>query len=203
MAISLAKGQKISLTKDNAGLSKVRVGLGWDQVKKSSGGLFGSLFGGSAGGAEIDIDASVFMLGENGKAIGSTPIVYFGKLASDCGSIRHAGDNRTGAGDGDDETIIVDLSRVPSNVHKLSFVVNIYNGTKNNQHFGMIENAFIRLVDDRNGSELIRYNLTDDYNGKLAVFVADMYRDGSEWKFSAVGEGTTDTGLNDMSRRFK
>lgn len=203
MAISLAKGQKISLTKENAGLTKVRVGLGWDQVKKSGGGLFKNLLGGSGGGAEIDIDASVFMLGENGKAIGSTPIVYFGKLNSACGSVIHTGDNRTGAGDGDDETIIVDLSKVPSNVHKLSFVVNIYNGKSNNQHFGMIENAFIRLVDERNGSEMVRYNLTEDYNGKLAVFVAEMYRDGSEWKFSAVGEGTTDTGLNEMSRRFK
>lgn len=202
MAISLAKGQKISLTKDNAGLSKVRVGLGWDQVKKSGGGVFGKLFGGSVGGAEIDIDASVFMLGENGKGIGPTPLVYYGKEVSACGSIRHTGDNRTGAGDGDDEVILLDLSKVPSNVNKLSFVVNIYKGKDRNQHFGMIENAFIRLVDERNGSELIRYNLTDDYNGKLAVFVADMYRDGSEWKFSAVGEGTTDVGLETMQLRF-
>ena len=204
MAISLSKGQKIDLTKGKAGLSNIRVGLGWDQVKKSGGGVLGGLFGGSGGsGADVDIDASVLMITKEGKVAGNGNVVYFGNLTSSCGSIRHTGDNRTGAGEGDDEVIKVELSRVPGNIDKLVFVVNIYNASSKKQHFGMIENAFIRVIDERNGEELIRFNLTDNFEGKKAVFVGEIYRNGADWKFNAVGEGTGDNSIMEMASRYR
>ena len=204
MAISLSKGQKIDLTKGKVGLSNIRVGLGWDQVKKSGGGMFGGIFGGSGGsGADIDIDASVLMVTKDGKVNGKGNVIYFGNLNSSCGSVHHTGDNRTGAGEGDDEVIKVELTRVPENIDKLVFVVNIYNASSKKQHFGMIENAFIRVIDERNGEELIRFNLTDNFEGKKAVFVGEIYRNGSDWKFNAVGEGTGDNSIMEMASRYR
>jgi len=202
MAISLQKGQRISLTKEDNNLSKILVGLGWDPVKNSGGkGLLGGLFGGSQ--VDVDCDASVIMLDENNKVRSKDNLVYFGNLKSKCGSIKHMGDNLTGDGDGDDEQIMIDLSRVPREVHKLVFVVNIYACVKRKQHFGMIQNAFIRIVNTSNSKEMIRFNLTDNYAGKTALLVGEIYRHGNEWKFAATGEGDNSTGLKDMIKRFQ
>ncbi|MGV8983197.1 TerD family protein [Clostridium sp.] len=200
MGINLQKGQRISLTKDNPGLKKTMVGLGWDPVKQKAKGLLGGLFGGTQ--AEIDCDASVFMLDENDKLKSKENIVYFGNLKSKCGSVQHMGDNLTGGGDGDDEQIMVDLSKVPQNIAKLVFVVNIYAAAERKQHFGMIENAFIRLVNVTDNKEMIRFNLTEEYSGKTGLYVAEIYRNNGEWKFIAVGEGDTSAGLNEMSKKY-
>ena len=200
MAISLQKGQKVDLTKGNPGLSKIMVGLGWDPVKQQSKGLLGSLFG--AKDADIDCDASVLMLSENDKLSSNNDLIYFGNLRSKCGSILHTGDNLTGEGDGDDEEIIVELAMVPQNIKKLFFVVNIYDCIKRGQDFGILENAFIRIVDMNTKTELLRYNLNENYSGKTAVMVAEIYRNGNDWKFGAIGEGTRDTSLSDIAKRF-
>ena len=203
MAISLQKGQRVDLTKGNAGLSKIMVGLGWDPVQaKSGGGLFGSLFGGGSS-SQVDCDASVFMLNQNEKLASNQNIIYFGNLRSSDGSVAHSGDNLTGDGAGDDEQIMIDLQRIPANIHKLVFVVNIYDSVKRKQHFGMIKNAFIRVVNSANGEEMIHYNLTDDYSGQTSLIVGEIYRNGSDWKFAAVGNGTQDPGLRELARRYQ
>lgn len=202
MSISLKKGQRISLTKENNELSKVMVGLGWDAVEQSGGkGLLGSLFG-KGDQSDIDCDASVIMLDENDKIRNKRSIIYFGNLKSKDGSINHMGDNLTGDGDGDDEQIMVDITRVPSSTHKLVFIVNIYNCVKRNQHFGMIKNAFIRIVNMADNKEMLRFNLTDEYSNKTGLFVGEIYRNGSEWKFVAIGEGSMATGINDMIQKY-
>ncbi|WP_394141113.1 TerD family protein [Cytobacillus oceanisediminis] len=202
MAINLQKGQRVDLTKGNPGLSKIMVGLGWDPVQnRGGGGLLGSLFGGG-GGANIDCDASVIMLGENGKLRNNSDVIYFGNLRSGDGSVQHTGDNLTGDGDGDDEQVMIDLSRVPAHIHKMVFVVNIYDSVKRKQHFGMIQNAFIRVVNSSNKQEMIHYNLTDDYSGKTSLIVGEIYRHGSDWKFAAVGTGTASPGLSDVVRSY-
>lgn len=199
LAISLEKGQRIDLTKGNAGLSKIMVGLGWDPVSSGSGGFFGKLFGGGA--PNVDCDASVLML-ENGRVTENKNVIYFGNLRSRCGSIEHTGDNLTGEGSGDDEQIIVDLQKVPAQINKLVFVVNIYDCVKRSQHFGMIENAFIRIVNRADGQEMVRYNLKEDYSGRTSLIAGEIYRDGGEWKFTAVGEGTNDTSITDLVKRY-
>jgi stress response protein SCP2 len=202
MAINLQKGQRVDLTKGNPGLSKIMVGLGWDPVQKSGGGgLFGGLFGGG-GGANVDCDASVIMLGANDKLQSNNDVIYFGNLKSRDGSVSHSGDNLTGAGEGDDEQVFIELSKVPGNIEKLVFVVNIYDAVKRKQHFGMIRNAFIRVVNPANNQELIHYNLTDDYSGKTSLIVGEIYRHGSEWKFGAVGTGTNASGLSEVIRSY-
>lgn len=201
MAINLQKGQRIDLTKSNAGLSKILVGLGWDQVETSSGGFFGGLFGKQA--QDIDCDASVLMLDENGKLGNKKNLIYFGNLRTNDGSVVHTGDNLTGEGEGDDEQIIIDLKKVPADRKRLLFVVNIYDCMKRNQDFGMIRNAFIRVVDGSNNKELIRYNLTDNYAGKTSLFVGELYRKDSEWKFAATGEATNHVGLKDIMTKYQ
>ena len=200
MSISLQKGQKVSLSKDNAGLAKVIVGLGWDEVKSSSGGgLFSSLF--KAQPKPIDCDASAIML-KNGKFVDQKDLVYYGNLRHKSGTVNHQGDNLTGEGEGDDEQIILDLSKVPQEYDKIVIVVNIYQAVQRNQHFGLIENAFIRLVDARNNKEMCKYNLTDDYSGMTAMIFGEVYRHNGEWKFSAIGQGTKDPGLVELCRRY-
>ncbi|MCY6370076.1 TerD family protein [Clostridium ganghwense] len=201
MAINLQKGQRISLTKDNNGLSKIMVGLGWDPAEHKGKGLLGSLFGGSS--PEIDCDASVFMLDANDKIRSKDEIVYFGNLTHKSQSVCHMGDNLTGDGDGDDEQIRVELAKVPQDIAKLVFVVNIYDCIKRNQHFGMIKNAFIRIVNLSNNQEMLRYNLTDDYANKTALLVGEIYRHGSEWKFAAVGQGDSSKNIAEMVNRYK
>ncbi len=202
MAINLQKGQRVDLTKGNPGLSKIVVGLGWDPVQSGkSGGLLGGLFGGG-GGANVDCDASVILLGANDKLQSNKDVVYFGNLKSNDGSVQHSGDNLTGDGDGDDEQIMVDLSRVPSSIQKLVFVVNIYDCVKRKQHFGMIQNAFIRIVNPSNNQELIHYNLSDNYSGLTCLVTGEIYRNGNEWKFAAIGSGTNVASLSEVVRSY-
>lgn len=203
MAINLVKGQKIDLTKGRSSLSSIMVGLGWDPVEtKKSGGFLSSLLGGGGGGAEVDCDASVILLDENGKLKGKENLIYFGNKSSKDGSIVHSGDNLTGEGDGDDETINIDLKRVSPSIHRMVFVVNIYNAKQKKQDFGMIQNAFIRLVDNQSREELVHYNLTENYGGKMSLIPGELYRQGSEWKFSAIGEGTMDADIGSIANKY-
>ena len=195
MAISLQKGQKISLSKEGgAGLSKVIVGLGWDEVKVKRGFF-------APKPKPIDCDASAIIL-TNGKLISNNDLVYFGNLRHNSGSIVHLGDNLTGAGDGDDEQIVMDLNSVPPHIDRIVFVVNIYDAYNRNQNFGMIENCFIRIVDARNNQEICRYNLSENYDGMTAMIFGEVYRHNNEWKFNALGQGTKDGGLGELAKRY-
>ena len=195
MSVGLQKGQKVSLSKDNAGLSKVMIGLGWDEVQQKKKGFF------SAKPQDIDCDASAFLL-IDGKLRDKKDIVYFGNLRHPSGTVQHMGDNLTGAGEGDDEQILVDLAQVPSEYDRIVVVVNIYQAVQRKQHFGLIQNAFIRLVDGRNNTEMCRYNLTDDYSGMTAMIFGEVYRHNGEWKFNAIGQGTTDPGIGELANRY-
>jgi stress response protein SCP2 len=203
MAINLQKGQRVDLTKGNPGLTKIMVGLGWDPVQSSGGGGFlGGLFGGGGNSANVDCDASVIMLGANDKLQNNKDVIYFGNLRSNDGSVQHSGDNLTGDGDGDDEQIMIDLSRVPANIQKLVFVVNIYDCVKRKQHFGMIKNAFIRVVNPNSNQELLHYNLTDNYSGLTCLVTGEIYRHGNDWKFAAIGSGTNAASLSEVVRSY-
>jgi tellurium resistance protein TerD len=199
MSVNLQKGQKVDLTKGNASLDKIIVGLGWDPVKQS-GGFLSGIFGGSA--PEIDCDASVILLNENDKLARREDLVYFGNLKHVSGSVQHMGDNLTGGGDGDDEQIAITLSKVPQNIQKLVFVVNIYDCIKRHQDFGQIQNAFIRVFNAANNQELLKFNLTDSYAGKTALLVGDVYRYNGEWKFTAIGEGLNSSGLSELTKKY-
>ena len=194
MGVSLQKGQKVSLTKDNAGLSRVVIGLGWDEVQQKRGFF-------APKPQEIDCDASAFLLAD-GKLRGVDDIVYFGNLRHKSGTVQHMGDILTGAGDGDDEQIVVELDRVPAEYDRIVLVVNIYQADKRKQHFGMIQNAFIRIVDSRNNQELCKYNLSDNYDGMTAMIFGEVYRHNGEWKFNAIGSGTQDVQLGQLANRF-
>lgn len=202
MGVNLQKGQKVNLKKsDGQALSRIRIGLGWDPVKQEKkGGLFGSIFGGSA--PDIDCDASVIVC-KGGRLSGKGDVVYFGNLKHSSGAIRHTGDNLTGDGEGDDEQILVDLTAVPQDYDKLVFVVNIYDCESRKQDFGMIANAFIRICDERTGEEFCRYNLSESYAGMTAMIFGEIYRYNGEWKFNAIGQGTKDKGLNELARRYQ
>ncbi|TAE73275.1 MAG: TerD family protein [Verrucomicrobia bacterium] len=186
MAINLQKGQKISLSKEAGGasLTKIVMGLGWD-AKKTKG-----LFGLGSKDQEIDLDASCVLFDEARQPLDA---IFFGQLASRDGSIQHTGDNRTGAGDGDDEQIIVDLSRVPASVKSIIFLVNSFTG----QNFSQIENAFCRVVNGSNGQELARYDLTCN-GAHTAMLMAKVYLHNGEWKMHAIGENTTGRTFQDM-----
>ena len=189
MSVNLKKGQNISLVKPgSAGLKRIMVGLGWDEVEQKR-----RLFAPKP--QDIDCDASVILCGKDGKVVGQDPkqcCVYFGNLRHSSGAIVHQGDNLTGGGDGDSEQIMVDLPDIPANVDKLVFVVNIYDANVKNQHFGMIRNAYIRIVDTGNRTEICRYNLSEDYSGMTGVIVGELYRHENEWKFNAIGQGVRD-----------
>ncbi|MBR7041433.1 MAG: TerD family protein [Clostridia bacterium] len=188
MSVNLIKGQKIGLTADK-GLKKILVGLGWDAAEQT-GSFLKNLFIGKP--APIDYDCSCILLGADGKVISdelSRTAVYFNNLTDASGAIVHRGDNLTGEGEGDDEQITVDLSRVPENVERLVFAVNIYNANVREQHFGMIKNAFIRLQDMDSGEEICRFSLADDYSGMTGMIMGEIYRQDGEWKFNAIGQG--------------
>ena len=176
MSISLQKGQKVSLTKGNPGLAKVVVGLGWDVNAFDTGGSF-------------DLDAAAFMLTDSGKVSCQNDFIYYGNLTHPSGSVQHQGDNLTGVGDGDDEQIRIDLSKVPANITKIAFTVTIYDAESRHQNFGQVSNAFIRLVDNVTGQELIRYDLGEDFSIETAIVVGELYRHNGEWKFNAIGSG--------------
>lgn len=194
MSVKLQKGQKVSLSKENAGLSKVIVGLGWDEVERKR-----SFF--SPKPQDIDCDAFAIML-KNGKLVDNRDIVYFGNLSHYTNSVNHMGDNLTGEGDGDDEQIVIDLNSVPAEYDKIILAVNIYKAYDRRQNFGLIKNAFIRLVDARNNKEMCIYNLTEDYSGMTAMLFGEVYRYNGEWKFNAVGQGTTDGSISEFAKRY-
>lgn len=176
MAINLQKGQKIDLTKTNPGLKNLLIGLGWDTNKYD-------------GGFDFDLDATAFLLGENGKVTSDSDVIFYNNKSHASGSVVHQGDNLTGEGEGDDEVIKVDLSLVPENIHKIDFTVTIHEADTRRQNFGMVSNAFIRVVNEATGTELIRYDLGEDFSIETAVVVAELYRSGGEWKFNAIGSG--------------
>ena len=195
MAINLSKGQKVDLTKGNPGLSKIVVGLGWDEAPQKRGFL------GLKAQQDIDCDASAILL-KDGKLRNNGDLVYFGNLVHKSGTVRHMGDNLTGAGEGDDEQILMDLSKIPAEYDRIVIVVNIYDAVRRKQQFGLIRNAFIRLVDGRNNREMCKYNLTEDYSGMTAMIFGEIYRYNGEWKFSAIGQGTNDPSLGDLCKRY-
>ena len=194
MAVSLKKGQKISLSKEKPGLSKVIVGLGWDEVKRSRGFF-------APKPKPIDCDAFALLL-KNGRLTNNKDVVYYGNLTHETQAVKHMGDNLTGAGEGDDEQIIIDLDRIPAEYDRIILAVNIYKAYERNQHFGMIENAFIRLVDGKDNREMCIYNLTEDYSGMTAMLFGEIYRHNGEWKFNAIGQGTKDKHIGEFANRY-
>ncbi len=176
MPINLSKGQKVDLTKGNPGLKKIMVGLGWDVNAFDSG-------------ADFDLDATAFMTGDNGKCPTEKEFIFYGNLEHASGALKHMGDNLTGAGEGDDEQIEVDLTKIPGNISKVAFAVTIYDADVRRQNFGQVSNAFIRIVDEGTGQELIRYDLGEDFSIETAIVVGELYKNNGEWKFNAIGSG--------------
>jgi len=187
MPISLNKGGNVSLSKEDPGLTKVVVGLGWD-VRATSG-------------ADYDLDASVFVLNEGSKVRGDSDFIFYNNLRSADGSIEHTGDNLTGEGEGDDEQVKVDLDRVPQDVHRMVFSVTIHEADVRRQNFGQVEGAFIRVLNEDTGREIVRYDLSEDASTETAMLFGEVYRRGGEWKFKAVGQGF-EGGLGAMARNF-
>ncbi|WP_175844359.1 TerD family protein [Burkholderia contaminans] len=175
MALTLQKGGNLSLSKADPSLTRILVGLGWDPR--------------ATDGAEFDLDASAFLLGANGKVRGEADFIFYNQLRSQDGSVEHTGDNRTGAGDGDDEVIKVDLSRVPADIDKIAFTVTIHDAEARKQNFGQVSNSFIRVVNEISGAEVVRYDLAEDASTETAMIFAELYRSSGEWKFRAVGQG--------------
>lgn len=176
MPINLTKGQKVDLTKGNPGLKNIMIGLGWDVNAFDSG-------------ANFDLDASVFMVGENGKCPTDQEFIFYGNLKHKSSSVEHMGDNLTGEGDGDDEQIKIDLSKIPENIARVAFTVTIYDAENRRQNFGQVSNAYIRIVDTVTNQEIIRYDLGEDFSIETAVVVGEIYRINGEWKFNAIGSG--------------
>lgn len=176
MPVNLTKGQKVSITKDNPGLSNVIVGLGWDTNQYDTG-------------ADFDLDACAFLLTDAGKVSSDGDFVFFGNTNHASGAVTHMGDNRTGAGEGDDEQIKVNLGLVPANISKIAFTATIYDADNRRQNFGQVSNAYIRIYNEANGEELLRYDLGEDFSIETAVIFGELYKHGSEWKFNAIGSG--------------
>ncbi len=175
MAVSLKKGENVSLSKTDPTLKNVLIGLGWDAR--------------ASDGADFDLDASLFMVGENGKVTGDDWFIFYNQLHSPCGSVEHTGDNRTGAGEGDDEAIKVALEKVPANIYSLVIAVTIHDAEARRQNFGMVRDAFVRLVNADSDQEVLRFDLSEDYSTETAMVFGEIYRRGGEWKFRAVGQG--------------
>ncbi|HWW72865.1 MAG TPA: TerD family protein [Duganella sp.] len=187
MAISLQKGGNVNLSKEAPGLTKVVIGLGWDPR--------------ATDGAAFDLDGSAFMLKADGKVRGDSDFIFYNNLKSTDGSVIHNGDNTTGAGEGDDETLTVDLTRVPAEIDRLSFCVTIHEAEARKQNFGMIAKAFIRCLNANGNAELTRYDLSEDSSVETAMIFGELYRAGAEWKFRAVGQGFKG-GLGPLARSF-
>ncbi len=176
MPINLTKGQKVNLSKDNPGLKNIMVGLGWDVNAFDSG-------------ADFDLDASAFLAGANGKCPMDKDFIFYGNLEHESGAVKHMGDNLTGEGDGDDEQIEVDLSLVPGNIEKIAFTVTIYEAEARRQNFGQVSNAYIHIMDTATNTELLRFDLGEDFSIETAVVVGELYKHNGEWKFNAIGSG--------------
>ena len=187
MALSLQKGGNVSLSKADPSLTKILVGLGWDER--------------STDGSAFDLDASAFLLTASGKVRGDADFIFYNQLKSTDGSVEHTGDNRTGQGDGDDEAMKVDLSKVPAEITKIAFTVTIHDADARRQNFGQVANAFIRVVNDVTGTEIVRYDLAEDYSTETAMVFGELYRHNEEWKFRAVGQGYAG-GLKAMCDQF-
>jgi tellurium resistance protein TerD len=175
MAISLNKGGRISLNKEAPDLKKIHVGLGWDER--------------ATDGSAFDLDASAFMLKADGKVRSDADFIFYNQLRSPCGAVEHTGDNLTGGGEGDDEVIMVDLTKVPNDVQKVVFTVTIHEAEQRRQNFGQVQNAFIRLVNAETNAEVARYDLTEEASIETAMIFGEIYRHGNEWRFAAVGQG--------------
>ncbi|RBW70989.1 TerD family protein [Bacillus taeanensis] len=188
MGIQLSKGQRIDLTKTNPGLTKAIIGLGWDVNHFDSG-------------ANFDLDASAFLADQNGKVINDLDFVFYNNLEDPSGSVSHTGDNRTGAGDGDDEQILVEFSKVPSHIHKIGITVTIHDADLRNQNFGQVSNAFVRVVNEETNEELVRYDLGEDFSIETAIVVCELYRHNGDWKFNAIGSGFSG-GLAALCRNY-
>lgn len=176
MSVSLAKGQKVDLTKGNPGLTNIMVGLGWDTNKYDGGHAF-------------DLDSAAFLLGANGKVSNEGDFIFYNNLVHSSNSVKHMGDNLTGTGDGDDEQITINLSLVPQGIEKIDFTVTIHEAAERNQNFGQVSNAYVRVVNADTNEELIRYDLGEDYSIETAVILGELYRNNGEWKFNAIGSG--------------
>lgn len=187
MSVSLSKGGNVSLSKADPGLTKVLIGLGWDTR--------------TTDGADFDLDASAFLLAPGDRVKDDGDFIFYNNLKSADGSVEHTGDNLTGEGDGDDESLKVDLSRVPERIQKIAVAVTIHDGESRHQSFGMVSNAFIRVVNDLTGRELARYDLTEDASTETAMIFGEVYRHGAEWKFRAVGQGYKG-GLGPLARNY-
>jgi tellurium resistance protein TerD len=187
MAISLNKGGNLSLSKTDPSLSNVLIGLGWDTR--------------STDGADFDLDASAFLLGANDKVRGEHDFIFYNQPRSPEGSVEHTGDNRTGAGDGDDEAVKINLLQVPADVQKVVITVTIHDADARRQNFGQVQNAFIRVVNDASQVEIVRFDLNEDYSTETAMVFGELYRHNGEWKFRAVGQGYAG-GLSAMCRQY-
>jgi tellurium resistance protein TerD len=187
MAVSLSKGGNVSLSKEAPGLTSVRVGLGWDtRVTDGSG---------------FDLDASVFILNDAGKVRSDADFVFYNNKAGADGAVTHQGDNTTGEGDGDDEAVVILLDKLPADVTKMSFAVTIHDAEARKQNFGMVSNAFIRVINEAGGAELARYDLSEDASTETAMIFGELYRNGAEWKFKAIGQGFAG-GLGPLAKSF-
>ena len=191
MGISLAKGQRVSLEKVSPGLKNIFIGLGWDLKATDTG-------------SDFDLDGSAFLLGSNGKLVSEAHFIFYNNLQSPDPdkSVRVKGDNRTGAGQGDDEVIEVDLTKVPADVEKIAIAVTIHEAERRKQNFGQVNNAFVRIVNVENQEEIIRYDLTEDYSIETALIMAELYRKDGEWRMNALGSGYK-SGLQSLFDLYK
>jgi tellurium resistance protein TerD len=187
MGVSLSKGGNVSLSKEAPGLNRILIGLGWDTR--------------ATDGADYDLDASLFMLNAEGRVRSDADFIFYNNLKSADGSVEHTGDNLTGEGEGDDEAIKVSVNAVPADVDKLVVAVTIHDAQARGQNFGQVENAFIRIVNDENGTEIARYDLSEDASVETAMIFGEVYRHGAEWKFRAVGQGYTG-GLGPLAQSY-
>ena len=188
MAITLSKGQKVSLTKGNPGLKNIVVGLGWDTNKYD-------------GGFDFDLDSAAFLLDENGKVNADTDFIFYNNLKHSSGAVEHLGDNLTGEGNGDDEQVKVDLSLVPQNISKIAFTVTIHEALERRQNFGQVSNSYVRVIDEDTNQELLNYELGEDFSIETAIVVCEIYRHNGEWKFNALGSGF-EGGLEALCKNF-
>lgn len=187
MAITLNKGGNVSLSKTDPSLKHILIGLGWE-TRATDGSAF-------------DLDASAFLLGENGKVRGDADFIFYNQLKSSDGSIEHTGDNRTGAGDGDDEALKIKLNEVPASINRIAICVTIHDAEVRSQNFGQVRDAFVRIVNLDNNAELVRFDLSEDYSSETAMIFGEVYRHNGEWKFKAVGQGYSG-GLHAMCTQF-
>lgn len=188
MGITLTKGQKVDLTKGNPGLKKLIIGLGWDLNKYD-------------GGFDFDLDTAAFLVGDNGRVTGDLDFVFYNNLRHTSGAVEHLGDNRTGQGDGDDEQIMVDISKMPANISRVAFTVTIHDAQERRQNFGQVSNSYIRVINPENNEEMVKYELGEDFSIETAIVVGEIYKHNGEWKFSAAGSGF-EGGLESLCKNF-